>query len=41
MLPFVVTALQLGAAVVYFVGGDWKRAVIWFCYCVVNVMITI
>lgn len=38
--PVVVMAAQVGAAVVYAVGDDWRKAVFWAAAAAMNAVVT-
>ena len=40
LFPALLVALDLGAAVVYGIEGDWRRAVYWTAAAVLTVVVT-
>ena len=41
LLAWVVILLDFGAAIGYGAFGDWKKAVLWFCWGLGTMMVTI
>lgn len=40
IFPLVLIALDLGAAIVYGITGDWRKVVYWVAAAVLNVAVT-
>ena len=40
IFPTILIALDLGAAVVYGISGDWRKVVYWVAAAVLNVAVT-
>lgn len=40
LFPLSIAALSIGACVVYFLAGDYRRAVYWFCAATMTVAVT-
>jgi uncharacterized membrane protein YjjP (DUF1212 family) len=40
IFPTVLMIVNIAAAVVYLVNGDWKRALYWFSACVLTFTVT-
>jgi hypothetical protein len=36
----VIMAAELGTAVMYALDGDWRRCVVWVCYTIATIAIT-
>ena len=40
IFPTILIALDIGAAVVYGIAGDWRKVVYWIAAAVLNVAVT-
>ena len=40
IFPTLLIALDVGAAVVYAIGGDWKKAIYWFAAATLTATVT-
>ena len=40
ILPFVIILIDLGSAVPYMMGGNWRKAVYWIAAAVLNIAVT-
>lgn len=40
IFPTVLVVLDVGAAVVYAIGGDWKKAIYWFAAATLTATVT-
>lgn len=41
ILPGVIIAVSVGAALIYAMNGDWRRAVYWTAAAVLNLAVTL
>jgi hypothetical protein len=40
IFPVILIALDVGAAIVYACGGEWKKAIYWIAAAVLNACVT-